>query len=327
MKFSLVCTLILSFTVPIPGQVPGGSSARDIQTEVGKSDPRVDEVLERANDHFRKGKLNLEDKKLGQARTEFDKAIDEILLSGLDVRASQRLQTGYLELVENIYREEVALLPPVPMSQRIKNPLTLKDLYFPKMEPAKIDPELFKACKTELFDLANIRGLRLRMTYAQVKALFPSLPPQRPDVLGKSEIIVRAPISSLAMKGIAAITLGFLDAKLYRIVTRYDDASSWDSGEQFIHQIATTFRLPGDWDLIPSPHSYDRSELLRRLECRDSEIVAGIYVSDYSHKSPIVILTDTAALTNLEKRADKRLKEINDTIERIRTEDRKRFKP
>ena len=103
----------------IQGQIPGGSSARDIQTEVQKTDPRVDQVLERANDHFRKGKLNLEDNKREQARDEFDKAIDEILLSGLDVRASQRLQTGYLELVERIYREEVPLVQALPQQNAI----------------------------------------------------------------------------------------------------------------------------------------------------------------------------------------------------------------
>jgi membrane-bound lytic murein transglycosylase D len=102
------------FTPAIIQAQPGGSSARDIQTEVQKSDPRVDQVLERANDHFRKGKLNLEDNKREQARDEFDKAVDEILMSGLDVRASQRLQTGYLELVEKIYREEVPLIQASP---------------------------------------------------------------------------------------------------------------------------------------------------------------------------------------------------------------------
>jgi membrane-bound lytic murein transglycosylase D len=102
------------FTPAIIQAQPGGSSARDIQNEVQKTDPRVDQVLERANDHFRKGKLNLEDNKREQARDEFDKAIDEILMSGLDVRASQRLQTGYLELVEKIYREEVPLIQATP---------------------------------------------------------------------------------------------------------------------------------------------------------------------------------------------------------------------
>ena len=37
------------------------------------------------------------------------RAVDSILESGLDVRASQRLQSFYLELVERIYREEVPL--------------------------------------------------------------------------------------------------------------------------------------------------------------------------------------------------------------------------
>src|SRR6266852_5422636 len=102
------------FTPAIIQAQPGGSSARDIPTEVQKTDTRVDQVIERANDHFRKGKLNLEDNKRDQARDEFDKAVDEILMSGLDVRASQRLQTFYLELVEKVYREEVPLIQIAP---------------------------------------------------------------------------------------------------------------------------------------------------------------------------------------------------------------------
>jgi membrane-bound lytic murein transglycosylase D len=69
--------------------------------------------MARAEDHFRKGKLNLEDNKREQARQEFDRAVDSILESGFDVRASQKLQTYYLELVERIYREEVPLQQPI----------------------------------------------------------------------------------------------------------------------------------------------------------------------------------------------------------------------
>jgi membrane-bound lytic murein transglycosylase D len=115
---------------------PGGSSARDIQTEVQKTDPRVDQVLERANDHFRKGKLNLEDNKREQARDEFDKAIDEILMSGLDVRASQRLQSAYLELVEKIYREEVPLIQAAP--QQNATPVVAQGGANPQTETAEV---------------------------------------------------------------------------------------------------------------------------------------------------------------------------------------------
>src|SRR5438876_3166466 len=108
---SLTATLVAALFFPaiIQAQIPGGSSAREIPTEVQKTDVRVDQIIERANAHFKQGKLNLEDNKREQARDEFDKAVDSILESGLDVRASQRLQTFYLELVEKIYREEVPL--------------------------------------------------------------------------------------------------------------------------------------------------------------------------------------------------------------------------
>jgi len=105
-------TLLAALIVPatsIFGQIPAGSSARTIPSEVEKSDPRVSQIIAKAEDHFRKGRLNLEDNKRDHARDEFDRAVDTILESGLDVRASQRLQTFYLELVERIYREEVPL--------------------------------------------------------------------------------------------------------------------------------------------------------------------------------------------------------------------------
>src|SRR6476660_4235311 len=107
-RITLISLLILSATVA-SAQIPAGSSARSIPNDVEKSDAQVGEVISRADDHFRKGKLNLEDNKREQARDEFDKAVDSILESGLDVRASQRLQTFYLEMVERIYREEVPI--------------------------------------------------------------------------------------------------------------------------------------------------------------------------------------------------------------------------
>lgn len=111
----LVARIALAGTFIIPviiqGQIPGGSSARTTPSEIEKTDVRVDQVITRAEDHFRKAKLNLQDNKREQARDEFDKAVDTILESGLDVRANHRLQTFYLELVERVYREEVPNMP------------------------------------------------------------------------------------------------------------------------------------------------------------------------------------------------------------------------
>ncbi len=117
---TLIARLMLFTVLAVPavsvfGQIPEGSSARDIPTAVQRADEQVTKVIAAAEDNFRKGKLNLEDNKRDQARSDFDKAVDTILESGLDVRASQRLQGFYLELVERIYREEVPLTRgPVP---------------------------------------------------------------------------------------------------------------------------------------------------------------------------------------------------------------------
>ena len=112
----IACVALLTTLVGAPAstfaQIPVASSARTIPTEVEQSEGRVTQIITRAEDHFRKGKLNLEDNKREQAREEFDRAVDSILESGFDVRASQRLQTYYLELVERIYREEVPLQQP-----------------------------------------------------------------------------------------------------------------------------------------------------------------------------------------------------------------------
>jgi membrane-bound lytic murein transglycosylase D len=111
-RVTLFASLALS-NAAVYGQIPaGGSSARDIQTEVEKAAPRVVQIIKRAEDSFRKGKLNLEAGKRSEARDDFDQAVDEILTSGIDVRASQELQTYYLELVERVYREEVPLTIP-----------------------------------------------------------------------------------------------------------------------------------------------------------------------------------------------------------------------
>ena len=105
-RVALLAALVAS-PVSNFAQIPAASSARAIPTEVEQSDARVTQIISKAEDHFRKGKLNLEDNKREQARDEFDKAVDSILESGFDVRASEKLRAYYETLVEKIFREEV----------------------------------------------------------------------------------------------------------------------------------------------------------------------------------------------------------------------------
>jgi membrane-bound lytic murein transglycosylase D len=111
-RFIAHAALIAAFVAPsfnLQAQVPSISALRNTGNEVEEADPRVQQIIARAESHFRQGKLNLSDNKFDAAREEFDKAVDTILESGLDVRANPRLREFYLQLVERVYREEVPL--------------------------------------------------------------------------------------------------------------------------------------------------------------------------------------------------------------------------
>jgi membrane-bound lytic murein transglycosylase D len=85
-------------------------------------DVRVTELITQSEARFKEGELHLKAGEREQAREKFDKAVDNILESGMDVRSSQRLQTYYLELVERIYRIEVPqqqVTPRVELAQNV----------------------------------------------------------------------------------------------------------------------------------------------------------------------------------------------------------------
>jgi membrane-bound lytic murein transglycosylase D len=109
---ALLATLVLP-SVSLRAQVSQQSYLRNTPSEVEREDPRVQQIVARAEDHFRLGELNLRDQKRQAAREEFDKAVDTVLESGMDVRANPRLNTYYLQLVERVYRYEVPQGVPV----------------------------------------------------------------------------------------------------------------------------------------------------------------------------------------------------------------------
>jgi membrane-bound lytic murein transglycosylase D len=119
-RITLLSVLVLT-AVGVHAQIPaGGSSARVIQNEVEKSAPRVAQIINKAEDSFRKGKLNLDAGKRSEARDDFDQAVDQILESGIDVRASHELRVYYESLVERIYREEVPTVAPARQANVIE---------------------------------------------------------------------------------------------------------------------------------------------------------------------------------------------------------------
>src|SRR5687768_10232510 len=119
-RAALFVALSLSAT-SLYAQIPSGSSARSIPTEVERADARVIQLIDQSEARFKEGELHLKAGERLQAREKFDKAVDTILESGMDVRASQRLRTFYLELVERIYRLEVPQHEVTPKMELAQN--------------------------------------------------------------------------------------------------------------------------------------------------------------------------------------------------------------
>jgi membrane-bound lytic murein transglycosylase D len=102
--------LLAAFVAPtaaLQAQVKQQSYLRNVPSEIEREDPRVQAIIDRSEDYFRKGELNLKDGKREAARRDFDEAVDTILKSGMDVRSHPKLQNFYLSLVERVYRLEV----------------------------------------------------------------------------------------------------------------------------------------------------------------------------------------------------------------------------
>jgi membrane-bound lytic murein transglycosylase D len=88
-------------------QTLSASPLRNTQSDVERSAGPAQAVMDKAEEHFKQGEFYLKDNKFDAARAEFDKSVDAVLESGMDVRANPKLQNFYLQLVERIYRMEV----------------------------------------------------------------------------------------------------------------------------------------------------------------------------------------------------------------------------
>src|SRR3954464_1733643 len=140
-------------------QIPAGSSARSIPTDVEKVDARVTQLITQAEARFKEGELHLKAGEREQAREKFDKAVDTILESGMDVRASQRLQTYYLELVERVYRLEVPQQngPRVELAQNKIQPASYTGQY--QQQDEKNEPQQIAGFKQQKFEPSPLDDL------------------------------------------------------------------------------------------------------------------------------------------------------------------------
>ncbi|MCP9495487.1 MAG: transglycosylase SLT domain-containing protein [Pyrinomonadaceae bacterium MAG19_C2-C3] len=110
----LLVAALFAPNVQLIAQVPTASASRNVQSQIERDEARVKAIINAAERLWYEGTLHLKDNQRLQARDKFDKSVDVVLESGMDVRGNPRLQQYYSELVERIYRLEVGAGQPQP---------------------------------------------------------------------------------------------------------------------------------------------------------------------------------------------------------------------
>ncbi|MCI0485279.1 MAG: lytic transglycosylase domain-containing protein [Blastocatellia bacterium] len=80
------------------------AQASDIKRE------EINQIINIAEMHYRKGEQAYTDGEYDIARSEFDRAVDTIFVAAIDVRSDDRLRVYYRELIEKINRYQIAAL-------------------------------------------------------------------------------------------------------------------------------------------------------------------------------------------------------------------------
>jgi hypothetical protein len=319
---------------------------------VESAELQIGELISRAEDHFRKGKLQLEDNKRHEAREEFNAAVDVILYSGFDIRASQRLQAFYLDLIERIYSEEVPLgaretvagapgpkppqigfregkFEPSPLDELSRLVLTPEEQNLSQSDSLTLRSA--NSCGPKLIKQAQLRGFRLGMTAAEVKARLPVIKSPVPNASGYAQVSISF------MKGIGrpaflngVMTMGFdfIDGRVSSIAVLYDDSIKWSSLEQFTQQVSSSLDLPAVWRSYPL-----NGRQQRMLQCDKLRFVATM-LRTASISAPALFLVDDAGIDKLITRRQAVLENVRKAEElkrqkRIQEEEqrRKAFKP
>jgi hypothetical protein len=355
MKAVTFCSLLLVFmgsAVASYSQIPPSSSARPTPNVMVHTDGRVSQIIARSETYFKEGELHLMAGEREEARDKFDKAVDTILESTIDVRTNQRLQSFYLELVERIYRLEVPSSQSAPPSTRsmaqvamnqqgsqgkpVQPQLGFREQEF---EPSPLD-ELTKliltperkevprtaSCAPARFQNLEIRGFKLGMSTQEVKNRLPSLRVPAANRYGATEITVypkRGRLSDISAeyKGVNNIAFEFLDNRLTDIYFLYDDSIKWPSSGEFISRVSEVLNLPEGWETYRPEESYRLGDI-QSLRCGNVVILAGLTKLNYK-VFPMLYWKDLSKEETIQKR-------LMMEIEKKRREEeerRKAFKP
>jgi membrane-bound lytic murein transglycosylase D len=108
--FAISLVTILCTTASAQGR--GASNGSEIPADVAIRNQEIQRVIERSNSFFQSAEINYKENNIERARREYDRALDVVLESGVDVRSDARLLRYYQGLVDQIFQRQMTLLSP-----------------------------------------------------------------------------------------------------------------------------------------------------------------------------------------------------------------------
>ncbi len=112
-----LCALSLMASLSPTASAQGrgvSSNGNDVPADVAIRNQEIQRVIERSNSYFQSAEVNFKEKNIDRARREYDRALDIVLESGLDVRSDTRLMRYYQNLVDQIFQRQITLLSTSP---------------------------------------------------------------------------------------------------------------------------------------------------------------------------------------------------------------------
>ena len=149
-----------------------------------------------------------------------------------------------------------------------------------KLDQIKDTPELF--------------GLRLGMTYEQVKERLPLVQFGRADGIGVVKTTFNPHfdprVDSKAFEAVRSISLDFLDGKLVTLWIGFEETYKWPKLDEFVNGFATALNLPSQWPV---------RRMAREIVCDHFSVQASMIAG-----GPSIRITDEEAQNTIAERRE-----------------------
>lgn len=169
--------------------------------------------------------------------------------------------------------------------------VTCLQLLFVFSLPCLAQPSL---CPLTLNEAPEVRGFKLGMTVAQVRARLGGVAIRKPDELGGQMLIANAAMlrkaSPTASSSARAAAFTFLDGRLMKLTLLYDDSVKWEDVDEFVFSLSHSLGLPPMWP--KQKDSYDNDGYLftwRELICAGFTVYVALKKNPIKQESSLII--------------------------------------